>query len=215
MLNNTKKISMIGINGSPHKGHTLELLKLTIKEAGRRGAKTEIINVYDYKISSHSGELDPKNYRDGLNDDMVKLQEKILIADGIVFSSPTHWFNMSGQMKNFIDRLTAAEDFGFLLEGKVAGVIAYGPQGGAFNNALLIAGTLNQMGMVIPPYGFIFDEGRNDDWVEKDCKLLAKNILEQIKIGTKSKWGYDEDKYDRSPIEIIAKDEENKNKKIR
>jgi multimeric flavodoxin WrbA len=41
-------------------------------------------------------------------------------ADGFVFATPVHWFNMSALMKCFIDWLTSLEDT-CELEGKVAG----------------------------------------------------------------------------------------------
>lgn len=201
----SKKSLIIGINGSPHQGHTRKLLNIALNEAKELGTEIEIIDLADFKILPHDGKLDPKNYQDKSEDDMSKLSERILKADGIIFASPTHWFNMSSLMKIFTDRLTSLEDYGFLLEGKVGGVITYGPQGGAFNNAISIVAMVNQMGMTIPPYGFIFDEGRGDDWVEKDCQLLAKNMLEQIKISANSKWGYGDEKYNKSPIELVKK----------
>lgn len=39
-----------------------------------------------------------------LNDDRKMLEEKIHNADGVIFTSPTYVFNVSGLMKNFIDR---------------------------------------------------------------------------------------------------------------
>lgn len=188
-----KKPFIVGINGSPHKGHTRKLLEIAINEANQRGADVEILDLTDFKILPHDGKLDSKNGEDDVKDDFNLISDKILRADGIIFASPTHWFSVSSLMKIFIDRLTDFEEKGFLLEGKVGGFIAYGPQGGALNNAVMMAGVANQMGIIIPPYGFIFDEGRNEDWIEKDCQLLAKNILEQIKISSNSRWGYEKE----------------------
>ena len=198
---------IVGINGSPHKGksHTRKLLKLVTDEANRRAVNTKIIDLAELKILPHTGKFNPNKYLDNQEDDMAELTKNLLQADGLVFASPTHWFNMSSLMKIFIDRLTSLEDYGFLLEGKIGGFIAYGPQGGAFNNVSLMSTIANQMGLIIPPYGMIFDEGRKDGWVIKDCKLLAKNMIELIKIGKNSKWGENTDNYKKSPIEMTKK----------
>lgn len=39
-------------------------------------------------------------------DDMEKIYPLLERADAIVFGIPVYWFNISGLMKNFIDRLT-------------------------------------------------------------------------------------------------------------
>jgi multimeric flavodoxin WrbA len=39
-----------------------------------------------------------------LKDDRAKIEEKMLMADGVIFASPAYVFNVSWLMKNFIDR---------------------------------------------------------------------------------------------------------------
>ena len=41
-------------------------------------------------------------------DDRAMLEEKMLKADGVIFASPTYVFNVSGLMKNFMDRFAYA-----------------------------------------------------------------------------------------------------------
>jgi multimeric flavodoxin WrbA len=199
---------ILGVNGSPNKkGYVAKLLATAMREAERRGAETKTVHLADFKILPPSGKLNPKVYLETTKDGMPRLQRLVLEADGIIFATPTHWFNMSSLMKIFVDRLTALEDYGFLLEGKAAGVISYGPQGGGFNAALSLAAPLIQMGLSIPPYGLIFDEGRRDGWVNDDLKLLAKNMLLQISAGRELKlnWGYPGEKYEVSPRELLKK----------
>ena len=47
-----------------------------------------------------------------INDDMQSLYPKLKETDSIVFATPTYWFNMSAQMKLFIDRIYAVRDQG-------------------------------------------------------------------------------------------------------
>ena len=59
-----------------------------------------------------------------IKDDMQPLYQKIEEADGIIFASPVYWFNMSAQMKLFIDRTYAVHsENGYALTGKDVAVI--------------------------------------------------------------------------------------------
>ncbi|MHA1909536.1 MAG: flavodoxin family protein [Candidatus Thorarchaeota archaeon] len=62
------------------------------------------------------------------DDDMNKLYPKIIEADTIVIASPVYWFNYSGQLKLFIDRLVALHvEGGHRLDGKkFAAIFVYG-----------------------------------------------------------------------------------------
>jgi multimeric flavodoxin WrbA len=51
-------------------------------------------------------------------DDMRALYPKLAAADAIVLASPTYWFNLSAQMKAFIDRWYALQGERSGLEGK-------------------------------------------------------------------------------------------------
>lgn len=59
-----------------------------------------------------------------IKDDMQPLYQKISEAQGVIFATPVYWFNVSAQMKLFIDRTYAihGED-GYALTGKDIGVI--------------------------------------------------------------------------------------------
>ncbi|MHA1288587.1 MAG: flavodoxin family protein [Candidatus Thorarchaeota archaeon] len=62
------------------------------------------------------------------DDDMNRIYPKIIEADTIVFTSPIYWFNYSGQLKLFIDRLVALHvQGGHKLDGKqFAAIFVYG-----------------------------------------------------------------------------------------
>lgn len=200
---------ILGINGSPRKdGHVGRMLALVLQEAEKYGAHTERIDLVDHTILPHDGKLNSEKYQAETADDMPELEKSVLAADGVVFASPTHWFNVSSRMKLFLDRLTSLEDYNFLLEGKVAGFVVYGPQGGALNCAMLMTMVANHMGMVIPPYAAIFDEGRKDDWLDKEYEILAKNMIQQINASKKMQLnlGYPDVVYKRSPIELLEGD---------
>lgn len=59
-----------------------------------------------------------------IKDDMQPLYQKIKDAQGIIFATPVYWFNVSAQMKLFIDRTYAikGKDY-YAFTGKDVGVI--------------------------------------------------------------------------------------------
>ncbi len=59
-----------------------------------------------------------------IKDDMQPLYQKIRDAEGVIFATPVYWFNVSAQMKSFIDRTYAIQGKGYYaFTGKDVGVI--------------------------------------------------------------------------------------------
>lgn len=59
-----------------------------------------------------------------IKDDMQPLYQKIRDAEGVIFATPIYWFNVSSQMKLFIDRTYAMDSEGtYAFTGKDVGVI--------------------------------------------------------------------------------------------
>lgn len=100
---------ILAIMGSPKKkGNTYELTKKVEKNLKQYGkVEFEYVFLKDLNLKTCLGcqicfdrgeELCP------LKDDRAMLEEKMHKADGIIFTSPNYVFNVSGLMKNFIDR---------------------------------------------------------------------------------------------------------------
>ena len=97
----------VGFTGSPRKGGNTEILVNEILAgASEKGAQTAVYNITElnikgcnacYSCHDHIGCI--------LKDDMQKLYAEISKADAVVFGSPVYMWQMSGQMKIFIDRL--------------------------------------------------------------------------------------------------------------
>jgi multimeric flavodoxin WrbA len=69
------------------------------------GIKYEIINLHDYRIDYCKGceTCITQDYCPA-DDDVSKIDEKLIQADGIIFSTPVYMENLSGILKTFIDR---------------------------------------------------------------------------------------------------------------
>lgn len=181
-------ILVLGVLGSPRKeGNTMRLLNIILNEAKNEGAQTETIYLIDnpprYCLGCYADlpeSCNPDTCTKGdLNDGMKHIFQKFLQADGVVFATPVYWFAPSGLMKTLIDRLTALENAGKLLDGKVAGFLATYEEDGATMALLSMVGPILEMGFLIPPYALVFTRKGidGDNVVVADAKRLAKNIV--------------------------------------
>jgi len=115
---NITKMKILAINGSPRKGNTHKALKLLLENIN---AETELIDLIDYNIKMSLGD-DVK-----VTDDCPKIHAKMKSADIIIFGSPSYFNNVTGLMKNFIDRSNAFWS-NKELEGKKAILLAIGEE---------------------------------------------------------------------------------------
>ena len=99
-------MKIIVINGSPRKnGLTASILHAVEKELISPGITVEYYDLTDLEIGHCLGCC--SCYKTGhchINDDAEMLSEKIRQADGLVLGSPTYASNVSGLMKDLIDR---------------------------------------------------------------------------------------------------------------
>lgn len=116
-------MKIIGISGSSRIKNTNFMLK-TVLEA--TGLDYELINLKDNNIhpclnckSCHN------TFECAQKDDMQPLYQKLIEADVIVLGSPTYFDNVTGIMKNFMDRCLPFY-FSRKLEGKKVVVLAVG-----------------------------------------------------------------------------------------
>lgn len=188
-----KEVFIIGINGAPHKnGRCAGLLKRALKSCEKHGARTQLIHLADEEKTFYSSYYSRKTEKD-----LAKIEKMLLEADGFILASPVFWMNISGLMKNFIDKLTVFEIRGFQLEGKTAGFIVTEEEAGGIEAINSMAAPLNHMGVLTPPYSMLFynysskKSGLNE-WMDKDIELLGKNIVtfSEILKSVKPHWGY-------------------------
>jgi multimeric flavodoxin WrbA len=106
-------MKILGIVGSKRKkGNTSVLVNRALEKAKEAGAETELIFLGDYAIKGCSGcEGCKKTRRCVIDDDMQKLYPLLLEADGVILGSPTYYYNVSSDVKAFLDRCYCFEVF--------------------------------------------------------------------------------------------------------
>ncbi len=181
---------ILGINGSPNKdGLSVQLLDEALESCQKEGSETKLIHLMDFNLTNDYG--DYKKTPEGFEEILSLMKE----ADGVVLASPTHWFGVSSLMKSFLDKLSFYEYPDFIFEGKVAGVIASCEEDGATQACMQMIVCLNHLGFLTPPYGMVIvnkqiKNSSEGAWMEKDLKLLGKNMVELAKATKNSNWDY-------------------------
>jgi len=99
-------LKILAIVGSPRlKGNTNYLVDQALEEASKLGIETEKIILGNYKINPCLGHDNCASLDSCLQkDDTAAIQDKFCQADGVILATPVYYFNVTAQMKLFIDR---------------------------------------------------------------------------------------------------------------
>ena len=107
------RVKIIGIAGSVRKGNTDIMIQESLKAARElKDVETEFIRLIDYKIDGGCvacykcfKAADPlEKFCQAYKDDLNKILEKMLTADGFIFGCPVYFGSLTWLMKCFIDR---------------------------------------------------------------------------------------------------------------
>ncbi|MHA1950610.1 MAG: flavodoxin family protein [Candidatus Thorarchaeota archaeon] len=124
---------IIGICGSPKSEHssTRFLLQEALTAASEilsDDDETILLNIRDFNILHCKGCdscVRRKPCPQSANDDMLKLEEELDNADGIIIASPSYFTSVPGILKDFIDRSRAMKMDGSRLKDTVFGAISF------------------------------------------------------------------------------------------
>jgi multimeric flavodoxin WrbA len=228
-------LKVVGLLGSPRRyGASFKGLMLALKAAEKFGAETEWFHLYEMDIKPCLGcvseDLKACKYPCIIKDDMKKIYDAIIEADGVIFATPVYWYSPSAVMKNVIDRLTAFENMIHIdgkswLDGKVAGFVATGNDTGSMFAVAQMMSIMNSMGMVIPPWSMAYTNSTEEPLEIKSFVLDALNVGRSVVMMIKAmrgekveKW-YDPELYEWYEKELkewlvnLVKEEEAKAEK--
>jgi multimeric flavodoxin WrbA len=190
-------MKILGFNGAPSRtgvvaGLLSESLQAAAEEIAELGETpdTALIHLVDIVKEFHDGSFT------NIPSSLQATFDSMKAADGFVFATPVHWFNMSALMKCFIDWLTSLEQEDTReLEGKVAGVLAHCDEDGGNQAVTSIFSPLVHMGMLVPPYcGFFRNRyvapQSEAGWQVVDHRLVGQNVVRLVACARFNKRGW-------------------------
>ena len=105
-------MKLIAFNGSPRKkGNTATLLRHAIEGANEKGAKTELIHLYDLDYKGCTScyackRIGGKSYGHcAIKDNLRPVLKKVEAADAILVGSPIYYSITTGETRCFLERL--------------------------------------------------------------------------------------------------------------
>ena len=99
-------MKIVAIVGSPRPGgNTSYLVDQALQEAATHGVETEKIILTQYRVNPCQGHEDCASFSACRQDDDAPwILDKFSTADGLILGSPVYYYNMTAQMKAFVDR---------------------------------------------------------------------------------------------------------------
>jgi len=118
-------LKLLAIVGSPRlKGNTNYLVDQALAEAANLGAQTEKIVLSQYKVNPCLGHTDCASFDFcRQKDDAGWILDRLCEADGVILATPVYYYNVSAQMKAFIDRNYFLYEHDRKSQAKAVGVI--------------------------------------------------------------------------------------------
>jgi multimeric flavodoxin WrbA len=119
-------------------------------------------------------------------DDMQKVYQKILDADGIILGSPVYFWSVSGQTKILMDRTYALRYPYHKLKNKVGGAIVATGRRGSVNalsviNNFFLGHDMLVTGIGISGHGTELGEIKQDERAMQGAKSLGTQMVQLIK----------------------------------
>ena len=118
-------MKVIGILGSPVKRGTNSLLQNALEILSEEGIETELLHIKDYNLQFCQGcNTCLREGRCVIEDDLTKIGDKLIEADGIIMASPSYFGSPTAQLKNLMDRSRYLKMQDHKLKDKLLGVIS-------------------------------------------------------------------------------------------
>ena len=166
-------MKVLGLSGSMRKeGNTAQLIQVILGQCRNAGLKTEFVSLAGKKIHPCLGCLKcmEKKWCVIENDDWGEIAQKVLECEVLVIGSPTYYYDITGQLKNFIDRsYSLYHDRRF--SGKKGIAVAVCASMGAERAAATIEGFLGAHEFA--SLGAVTGTGTDEGDIMKDAKAVA------------------------------------------
>jgi multimeric flavodoxin WrbA len=184
-------MKILAIVGSPRtNGNTSFLTDRALEEAALQGCEVEKLLLCKHKINPCLGHDMCGTYaKCKIDDDIPMILEKFRNADGVILATPVYYYNMSAQMKMFIDRNYFLYTHNTPLKVKCMGLIVVGEAEGMIPTVNLLKksfgpGSGNKIENWLTVTGLAFKVGdvrKNQALIEK-AHRLGKQMAKRLNI---------------------------------
>lgn len=186
-------MKILAIVGSARlKGNTNYLVDQALAEAGKLGADTEKLVLSKYEVKPCLGHENCASFESCLQkDDTGWILDRFCQADAVILATPVYYYNVSAQMKAFIDRNYFLYKHGRKSAAKAVGVLVVAESEGIedtlktmklFINESLDIDSKNVF--VVSGYAGRAGEVKNNLTLVESARKLGRQMAESLKPGS-------------------------------
>ena len=186
-------MKLLAIVGSPRlEGNTNYLVDEALEEAAKMGAQTEKLILSQYEVSPCLGHDDCASFDScQQKDDAGWILDKFCEADEVILATPVYYFNVSAQMKTFIDRNYFLYEHGRKSKARAVGIIVVAGSEGIEDTLHTLKRFIDDSfdvgedsKFIVCGYASRVGDAKKNPSLKEEARNLGRQMVESLKEGT-------------------------------
>jgi len=185
-------LKILAIVGSPRlKGNTNYLAEQALEEAAKLGAQTEKLALSQYEVNPCLGHDECASFDScQQKDDAGWILDRFREADGVILATPVYYYNVSAQMKAFIDRNYFLYKHDQKYKARVAGIIIVAEKEGIEDTLHTLKQLIDEFSIeenrifITCGYANRIGEVKNNLPLVEEARKLGRQMVESLKEGS-------------------------------
>ena len=182
-------MNILALVGSPRLGgNTNFLVDQALEEAARLGAQTEKIILTQYTVAPCLGHDDCGSFKSCIQkDDTSWILDRLCKADGVILATPVYYFNITAQLKAFIDRNYFLYMHDRKSQARSVGIIVVADSIGIEDTVHTLKRYINEVFTVsedsvleLTGYAYKLGEAKNNPQLVVQAREFGKKMVENL-----------------------------------
>jgi len=183
-------LKILAIVGSPRiNGNTNYLIDAALDEAKKLGAETEKIILSQYNVQPCQGHDDCAELAVcPQKDDTAWILDKFIAADAVILGVPVYYYNVTAQMKAFIDRNYFIYNKYPRVKAKAVGYIVVAHSSGMEETVQALHNFVDwslrvprNKRLVMKAYAGVIGDAESKPQLEQDARKLGRQLMAGLK----------------------------------
>ena len=182
-------MNILALVGSPRLGGNIDfLVDQALEEAARLGAQTEKIILTQYTVAPCLGHDDCGSFKSCIQkDDTSWILNRLCNADGVILATPVYYYNITAQLKAFIDRNYFLYTHNRKSQARSVGIIVVADSIGIEDTVHTMKRYINDIFEVsedrvleLNGYAFRLGEAKNNPQLVEQARELGRQMVESL-----------------------------------
>ena len=183
-------MNILALVGSPRSGGNTDfLVDQALAEAAGLGAETEKIILSQYDVKPCLGHDECSDFDQCVQrDDTAWILDKFCKADGVILATPVYYYNVSAQLKAFMDRNYFLYMHNRKSQAKAVGIIVVAQSEGIEDTVHTLKRYINESFRVpkdkileLHGYAYELGEAKNDPKLLEQAQEFGRKIVEILR----------------------------------